>query len=346
MFAALTLIALNSFGQSEISSLFTAEGDSTYYDDLESMLTVRFFSANKYSDFTIADDSIGMDLDYRSNPTQVLGFGASYKGISLNAGYGFSFANQDDSIFGKTQRFDFQTQIQARKLTINIYSNIYSGYYLNNSYNVINNWPEGKYYTRKDIKGLTLGLSASYIFNYKRYSNRATFLQTEWQKKTAGSFVAGFSAIYNKIAADSSIIPEHISNSDFFGGADYQRSNYYTLGGHVGYIVTFVFFKKLFFNGGINSGTLLGTNSIFDEEENRHSKTSINFTLLTTLGVGYNSKYFYAGFSYSSFFSAAPTPIEHTTLSFSNGKYQLVMAYRFKVRKNFRLFPKSWPIDL
>lgn len=337
---------IQGYGQDKIISLFTAEGDSSYYNEFPQMLTVRFFSANKFSDFSIEDDSIGFDLDYSSNTTQVLGLGASYKGISLNVGYGFSFANQDDSLFGQTQRFDFQTQIQARKLTINLYSNIYKGYYLDNSYQILDNWPHGKYYTRSDIKGSTWGLSGNYIFNYKRYSNKATFLQTEKQKKSAGSVIAGFSIIYNKISADSSIIPNNLTNKGFFGGLDYTHSNYFTLGGHAGYAYTLVLFKNLFLNASINGGTLLGRYSIFDELEDKKSKNGINFTILSTLGFGYNSKRIYAGFSYVSFTAAAPTPVKHTALSFSNGKYQLVLAYRFALREDFKCLPEHWPIDL
>lgn len=342
----LILLPANLLGQDKLVDIFTAKGDSNYYDELPSMLTVRAFSANKYSNFSIGDDSLGFDLNYQSNPTQVLGLGASYKGISLNIGYGFSFANQDDSLFGQTKRFDFQTQIQARKLTLNIYSNIYRGYYLANSSSVIDNWPKNKYYTRSDIKGSTWGLSGTYIFNYRRYSNKATFLQTEWQKKNAGSFVAGFSMIYNKIKADSSLIPQAIIDSAFFGGVDYTHSNYYTLGGHVGYVYTLVVFKKLFINAGINGGSLIGRYTIKDEQNKKTSKSGINFTLLTSVGFGYNSKHFYAGFSYSSFTSAAPTPVKNSTLAFSNGKYQLVLAYRFKVADSFRILPKHWPINL
>lgn len=342
----LSLLCIKTNAQSKLDSIFVkGKSDSLYYDELKSMVTVRLFSATKFSDFTLNDDNIDLELNYKSNQTQSIGVGASYKGLSLNLGYGFSFNNQDDSLYGHTKRIDFLTQIYTRKFAINIYSSVYRGFYLDNSKTVINNWPKEKYYTRPDITGSTFGASASYYLNHERFSNRATFVQTEWQKKSAGSFILGFSAIYNQMKADSSFVPENIIDDEFFGNYHYIKSNYLTFGSYFGYAYTLVVMKRLFFTAGLNVGFLVGNNTTFDDQNESKSVSKLNFTILPNLGLGYNSKRFYAGFSYSSMTSVTPTPIEKTNQSVTNGKYQFVYAYRFKVREDLRILPKSWPID-
>jgi hypothetical protein len=184
------------------------------------------------------------------------------------------------------------------------------------------------------------------VFNSKKYSNRAVFLQNEWQKKTAGSLVAGFSIFYDKIRADSSFVPSEIKNPDFFRGENWNGNSYFGLGVNVGYVFTWVVHKHFFINGGLSGGIASGRNTFYPVNESSLSKFKANATLISSAGMGYNSNHFYAGISYQSFISSLTTPIEKTGMTFSSGRTLFVIAYRFQLKEGARILPRWIPIDL
>lgn len=332
--------------QFNVKSLLEGESDSLYYSELKNYFTVKVFTAQKLSDFSYNDNLLNSDLRYKANPTRSLGVGMSYKWLSLNLGYGFSFANQDEDQLGETKRIDFRTSIHMRKLTIGLFSSIYQGYYLENSYDIIEDWPQHTYYTRADIKNLNVGITANYIFNSKHYSNKAAFMQNEWQKKTAGSLVAGVNAFYNRLSADSSFVPTNINDTDFYRGVNWNRNGYFAFGANVGYIFTWVVHQNFFINLGLVVGTALGNTSIYPIDEPKQTKLKLKATLLNDFGMGYNSERFYIGFNYSNFLSSSPSPIENTNMSISSGKIAFIIAYRLKVKPDKRFLPKWIPLDL
>ena len=305
--------------------------DSVYYEDLSEMLTLKIYTSQKYANFTIHDDVDRVSLHFKSNPTRVIGVGANYRWFGFNVGYGFSFANQGKEAFGETKHIDLQAHLRLRKFAVNFFSNTYTGHYLENSWNLLENWQTGTYLTRGDIKNSTYGVNINYIFNFNRYSNRATFIQTDWQKKSSGSFVAGGSLFYNGVRGDSALIPTNLIDSGFFRGYNYSRSGYYALGANAGYAFTLVVFQHWFANLSLNGGLAFGRTSIYTSENHELSAYKINLNLVTGLGVGYNSKYLSIGFSYTGFQAMSPSPVDQTGIGFDTGRYRFSVAYRFKI---------------
>lgn len=332
--------------QSLLSSLLNADVDSTYYDQLSNVLTIRAFSARKTSGFDIRDDSLKHNLKYLANPTRALGLGFSYRMISVNIGYGFSFANQGNSDLGTTKRLDFSTQINLRKFTINFFSSVYRGFYLENSLVALKDWPPNTHYTRSDIKEKTYGLNTTYLFNSGRYSNKATFLQSEWQKKSAGSFLAGGNIFYNQVSGDSAIIPSQVNEPNFFRGIRYDKSSYAAFGGNLGYTYNFVIRQHWFATASLSGGLAFGKTTIHPLNEDAIAAYKINVTGLFSFGFGYNSKRFFTGINYSSFGASSPSPVENTSIGFNSNRFQFVMAYRFKIRDDMRILPEWVPLDL
>lgn len=340
----LLLLLFNSlFGQFGLETFVSEEHDSTYYDDLDGMLTVKAFSAQKFSDFAFEDDLIKSALRYEANTTNSLGFGLNYKWIGVNFGYGFSFVNNDDELYGKTERFDLQTDFHLRKLTIRMYASRYQGYYLNNSYNVINDWQQHTYYKRPDIANASLGLTVNYIFNSKKYSNRAAYSHNEWQKKTAGSFFVGGSIFYNHLSADSSFTPTNIKDPDFFRGAQWDRNNYSALGANAGYVFTWVVHEHFFINAGLALGLAAGSTSIHPIQGEKISKFKLKANLINNFGMGYNSELFYVGIGYNNFISTSPTPIDDTNVSYSAGYFMFGVAYRIQIKNHETFLPRIFP---
>ncbi|MDA3893817.1 MAG: DUF4421 family protein [Salinivirgaceae bacterium] len=333
-----------SYGQEIFKKLFDEKYDSLYYDKLEDKLTVKYFSDRKFYDFELTDNYIEKTIDYKSNPRYSLGAGGTYKWLGLNIAVGLP--NKADSVLGNTQRIDLQTQINLRKLTINLYTGRYNGFYINNSQELLYNGNPHKFYVRPDIKSQSYGLSTYYVFNSSKYSNRATFLHNEWQKKSAGSFLAGGTMFYSRVAADSSLIPANIVYDTIFNSTNFDQTGYFAMGGNLGVAYTFVLWKHWFFDVTLLGGLSTGIASIYPENSDKRQDFKVGLTVLSKLGMGYNSENLYVGLNTSNLLAISPLPLENTNMGIRVGVIRFLIAYRFTVDKNNTSLPQWLPFKL
>ena len=182
--------------------------DSSYVRDYTHILTGRVYVSSKFNSFTIEDGLTGASLLYRPNNQVNLGIGASYRSLTLNLGFGFAFLNQDGDAKGETEYFDAQANVFRPKWAINTFFQTYRGYYVDGYTKQELGWDvPTEFAARSDIRQVTLGLTALHIFNDERFSYRAAFNQDAWQRKSAGSWLAGGYATYYDVRADSSLVP-------------------------------------------------------------------------------------------------------------------------------------------
>ena len=136
--------------------------------------------------------------------------------------------------------------------------------------------------------GVTLfGLSDYYIFNSKRFSYRAAFKQNEWQKKSAGTWLAGAEIYYGVVKADSSLIPQSIQEK--YPQNNLNKINYFSIGPGIGYAYTQVLAHHLFITGSV-TGNLNFSFANEHFEENASSHFSLNPLTRFRLAAGYNSR--------------------------------------------------------
>jgi len=332
-FGILFILQSKASAQNDFFRWLKGNPDSIYYEEFSKMLTLKVHSSLKYANFNINDERHQVSLHFKSNPIRVLGIGANYQWFGFNIGYGFSSGYPGKETYGKTKHLDLQAHIRLRKFAVNFFSNTYTGHYLDNSWNLLNNWEEGTYLTRGDIKNSTYGLNINYFLNFNKYSNRATLLQTDWQKKTSGSFIVGGTVFYNAVIGDSAIIPSNLIDSDFFRGVNYSRSGYFAVGANAGYAFTLVVRQNWFVNLSLTGGLAYGHTSLDETGHHELSSYKMNLNLIPGFGAGYNSKYFSTVFSYTGFQAASPSPIEGTSIGFDTGRFRLSVAYRLKVKK-------------
>src|SRR5690606_28091376 len=122
-----------------------------------------------------------------------------------------------------------------RKLVLDLFGQFYKGYYLA---------PEGRgalpdenFYVRPDLKVTKLGVSAQYVFNHEKFSYRASFLQNEWQQKSAGTFLAGFEVYGGGATADSTIVPGMLIEDE---SRNFEALRFFEFGPNAGYAYTLV----------------------------------------------------------------------------------------------------------
>ena len=331
-----------SHGQGLLKSL-SGETDTTYVESYLDHLTTRVYASIKTAQITFRDENLKKSLIYNPNDALVLGVGFNYGILGLNIGFKFPFANKDDDKYGTTEYLDLQTHIYTRPVTLDLYAQFYKGYYLTKPENWISDWPDTNIYPKRpDISTISLGLNGQYIFNHKRFSYRAAFVQNEWQKKSAGSFIVGGNIFYVDIKGDSSLIPKDDLDSNFFAGTHFSQSRIANVGATVGYAQTFVVIQHFFLTLSLVGGLSGGGSWIYTSEEGEPDRSG--FTLAGSLtgraAFGYNSRKFYAGLSYLGVFNRNQSPVPNTWIGYDTGVYRFNIVYRFRLKKDFRVLSK------
>lgn len=82
------------------------------------------------------------------------------------------------------------------------------------------------------------------------------------------------------------------------------------------------------------AGTGLGNITLSSDVENNASQSEFNigFTYTFRAGLGYNSRRFFAGFSYVNTSTSSPTPVDKTNVIFDAGNVRFNVAYRIPLR--------------
>ncbi|HEY9115046.1 MAG TPA: DUF4421 domain-containing protein [Bacteroidales bacterium] len=351
-----TLGSVNlSFAQEKESKWFVdkpkptvIDWDTNYYASYMDELTTRLYSSVKYTAFRISNKEENQNLLYLGNRNIILGFGATYSWFTLNIGLNFPFVNHDNSKYGKTNYLDLQTHMYLRKMNLDLYAQNYNGSYLQNSGNVLSNWPQNDtFQKRRDISTFTIGYNVQYVFNWKRFSYKAIYNQNEWQKKSAGSLVIGTNAFFYVNVADSSFFPQNLENPDLFYGLDYNRQDVLNVGLSAGYYYTLVIAKHFFISAGAAGGPGLGYVWINDgvKESVRFSSVAFNFNAMGRASIGYNSERVFVGASILQQFFFNQQPTQNIWNHFGTGNARIYLVYRISLKKPIKLAnPNYWKL--
>jgi len=310
------------------------ENDTSYISDRTNDLIARTFVANKFTKYAIGNYSYHNRLSYMANDNYNVGVGANYKYIGLNVGLKLPFVNNDTAKYGKTKFFDLQSFVYLRKITLDLYLLSYNGYYLA-SRSMLNVPPVTNVFPRRgDLRTRNIGLNAQYIFNSKRFSFRAAYLQNEQQRKSAGSFLAGAGIHVIRVRADSSLIPSDIKYDAYFGGDSYTGSNIVSLGINGGYAHTFVI-HNYFITAALLGGAGLNYTAIMSALPSG-SERSLDLQLngIVRLAAGYSSSTYFAGVQYINFINRNNAPFDGTWQEVQTGNVRFTLAKRFKLKKS------------
>jgi hypothetical protein len=331
----LVVSSVLAFGQLSVD-VGALNYDTNFIESYSDNLVLRMFTSTKYTEAGLNDSKIQKNLIYHPNDRTNLGVGFNYRWLGLNFGFSFGFINNDDDIYGETKSLDLQTQFYLRKFIIDVYLQSYSGFYLENTKDVMTDWPEdGSYYIREDISSYIAGLNIQYIFNHRKFSYRAAYLQNERQIKSAGTWTLGGAAYFSGSYGDSSFIPENIKYPEIFDGKRFNASTGLNLGFNGGYGHNFVIKSRFFLTLSLVAGFALGASSVHlvDELENRDSGITVDFTATSRVALGYNIRPFYIGFAFVNLFIRSNSPLEKMWHIYDSGKIRFNIAYRFKTRK-------------
>jgi hypothetical protein len=310
--------------------------DTLYIRDLSEKLSARIYGVNKINSFGIIDRDSGYSINYAPNSSLNLGLGVNYKWFGLGIAFNFPLINNDNDKYGKTKKIDLLTNLFTRSLAMDLYMQLYKGFYVENPDSYINDWDFSlPYPQRSDIISASIVGSCLYAFNHRKYSPRAAFVQSDIQKKSAGSFLLGGYFSVFSVSADSAFIPYEIEincNPDLC----FNYTSVYGLGITGGYTHTFVMWKRLYFSLTLIPG--VGYQSFetgYDWQSETMHGSQVSGRLSARAAIVYNTDRSYAGITaIDDNYTGNTGRNQLNSMNYQVGVIRFFYGRRFNVNKN------------
>lgn len=287
------------------TSLTFAQIDSSYIKPFEEKISIKAFWAKKFV-FLLHDQGKEESDTYMPNNPFELGLGLSINNTVLSFSYGYGFDFFRDKKKGKTKSFDFQFHNYGNKYVFDIFFQRYKGFYLEDD----------------DSKNIELfpnlsvnqyGVFGQYVFNGKKFSYKAAYVQNERQLRSAGSFMLGGGVYYTQIRSDNSLKfndKENITNFQF--------------GISLGYSYTWVIKRNYFVNGSISGGMNIGNDGI---DRLTKDKLKIYPSAFPRVSAGYNHAKWSLAFSFIGNLTF-PSFSKNNSIGLMSGNFQLTYTQR------------------
>ncbi|UYW00932.1 DUF4421 domain-containing protein [Flavobacterium agricola] len=270
----------------------------------EKLVTSISVESNNDSFYISYKDDAATDasrIKFSPNSQMRLVGNVSYKILNFSFGFTPSFLKTNKEL-ESSKDIRFSTRFSFKKWQQSITIIKQKGFLLD--------FKDPSKYFFPELQSLKIGRTTSYVFNDK-FSYKTLFNYNEWQKKSAGSFIANLAIYYTNLKSYDSNNP---INSEIYS-ATISPAYYYNL----------VINKRFLIGGGASLGAGLTS---MDGEVNVLSELSMNAKM------GYNHKNFFSFFSYSgtSFF------LNHTNESYNNSFefLKLEIGYRFDPPKKLK----------
>jgi hypothetical protein len=260
-------------------------------------LSIKFYGVSKSNQLTLFDDFTGKSVFLKPNDQFNMGFGFNYKWLGVDLAFNFPFVNDDDEIFGKTNRLDLQSNIYTRKFAIDFNFQRYSGHYGSNPEIYTPGWDPLSldYPIRPDVKTSNISGNFFYVFNNDKFSYRAAFIFNERQLKSRGSWLAGAYMGCFTMASDSTLVPEQLQ-ADFNPDNNYNSTKFFSAGVSFGYAHIFVIGKKFFISPTFAIGVGPKVRTIGERDNPNYNKgTEGGSKIFARMALGYNGKRTFAG---------------------------------------------------
>ena len=299
------------------------EVDSHYIKTYGPELITRFYFSQKYTAIVLEGKEEVPDLRYRPNTTINMGVGFTYRSLTLNLAYGFPFLNRDKGR-GDTRYLDLQSHIYTRNWTMDFFGQLYKGYFLLPKGTAI---PDNdKYYVRPDIGVSLFGLAVYQLQNGRKFSYRAAMVQSEWQQKSAGTWLLGGEIYVGSFSADSNFVPGLLSMN--YPQRDVRKVRFIEAGPGAGYAYTVVMARNWFITGSATLNLDVGLTREF-----RNGGTSDKFSISPNFiyrGVaGYNSDRWVASLTMVGNRVTVRGASSNQRYLFNTGNYRVTLARRF-----------------
>ena len=202
------------------------------------------------------------------------------------------------------------------------------------SRNSTNN-PNTEYYLRPDLQINQLGTSVQYILNHKKFSYRASFLQNEWQKKSAGTFIFGIEIYGGRAESDSTMIPTIVNTGE--AERNITQMRFFEFGPNAGYAYTLIIKEHFFLTGSASISLDFGKNITVDDSGNTRS-TGVSPNSFFRIFGGYNSRKWAISATYVTNSVRLATESFDRRIFLNTGNFRLNCVYRLELSKKVKKY--------
>ena len=242
-------------------------------------------SSNNWVDTYMGEPFADSWVEMRSNLTSNVGLQLSFMAVSVGFTVGIS-----DLIHGGTKSKKLDFSFTCARFSAD-------AYYMENTRPAtvwLKDKVSGEKLTFRDFGGFrrkSYGMSAYYIFNNRRYAQAAAYCFSKYQRRSAGSFIAGVRMLHRDMSINVQELPD-FAREFVPQEVELPRFVYNDYCLMVGYGYNFVIGKKWLLNFTVAPYTGY-RKMIATQHEDKASDWSIN--LKARMGVVYNHKQFFMG---------------------------------------------------
>ncbi len=235
----------------------------------------------------IADNN--MKVFMHSNITSSAGLHFSYMGI------GYTYMIDLDNVFGgdPTRHMKWDLSFATSRFSFEAYRSRNSGTVNIGRFGDFNNKrPAGRKFD--GLTRVSSGIDMYYFFNHRKYSQAAAYSYSKLQRRSAGSFIAGFLVTTQNVSIDFSSLPEDmrqylpLQEEEKYDYRYHYRSYSFLLG----YAYNWVFHRNWLFN--ITMAPSIGWRHSFSDSVDGQ-RNMFGIDLRGRLGLVHNSGHFFYG---------------------------------------------------
>ncbi|MFZ2907156.1 MAG: DUF4421 family protein [Cyclobacteriaceae bacterium] len=326
MIAGLTLLLnTNCFCQVTQDLVVLADADSAYVRKHFLKNDFRLFYGGQGNNLALGskrDDETQLNGNLYANTNDYIGLGITYKWLDGDLSFalpGTTYLKEERSNLTQLKLGISYTQ---RKLAFRAYYSDSKGVVVSDANNEFQSEPS--------LHEVKFGLHVTYLFNASKYSYRASMYQSEYQLKTAGSFLLRAEPFYRKLGTTSgSMIPPAYDLPARFGeqaGLEYIKAPGLLI--FPGYGINFVISHSRFFISPVLFAGIGLARNMYKTTNDKGSFSSIEYAGNFTLNTGYNGSRHYLKIQLN--WSAGYTLLNPTYLTNSNLTVLFTAGIRFR----------------
>ena len=268
------------------------------------------------------DDETQLNGNLYTNSNDYIGLGITYKWLDGDLSFALPRTTYLKEERSNLTQFKLGISYTQRRLAFRAY--------YTDSKGVIVSGSDNEFQSEPSLHEVKLGVQIIYLFNSSKYSYRASKYQSEYQMKTAGSFLLRAEPFYRNLGTKSgSMIPAGFDLPSRFGeqsGLEYVRAPGLLI--LPGYGVNIVIPNSHFFVSPIVFAGVGFAQNMYKTTNDTGNFTSIEYAGNFTLNAGYNGSRQYIKIQFT--WSAGYTLLDPTYLTNSYMTIALTAGIRFR----------------
>lgn len=255
----------------------------------------------------------------------VVGLSLKIKKVHISGAIQLPAREELKRTYGTSKFRNINMNIQGRYVQWGLFYRDYKGFYLDNYKTYYPEWNTDSlgYPQKPDLRIIEAGISLGFNFN-RSFSMNAAFVQGERQKKSAGSFLLGFTERYQRIDSDTSFVPPSQEKN-------YPNLNRFKYGNFISTILSLGFGYQIV-KGKFHVTPVFMCGSGLQIQSYAQTNRNLLWINIPTYAsakaqVGYNGDHFFTNIIYQLEFTSVP--IRESRIRLVNRCFEVGMGLRF-----------------